>query len=349
MSRTRSPRIAILADDLTSAADGASPFVERGLAAKVGRSALPEGASQVVAVDVGSRSLDASCAATRMTRFAEELRAADILIKTVDSTLRGHVRLEIAVALRGSGRSRLVFAPAFPAAGRTTQKGVQLVEGVPVDRSAYARDPVHPVRTALLAELVPHDIAEAVLLDARDQDALDRQVGDIARPEEVLWAGSPGLSHALAKRFGTRPHAAPLPAIDPILVVVGSANPISHRQADMLRGCDGITVLTVPRTPSERPPSLLAALADEAADAITRGSFGALFATGGDTMDAVLDRLAVRQFDLLGELEPGVPFGAAQIGGRTLVLGMKAGGFGDERTLRRLADRLTQQTEDLPS
>ncbi|RWK81788.1 MAG: four-carbon acid sugar kinase family protein, partial [Mesorhizobium sp.] len=46
MRTNRQYTIGILADDLTSAADGAGPFVERGLRAVVGRGRLPkEGAT----------------------------------------------------------------------------------------------------------------------------------------------------------------------------------------------------------------------------------------------------------------------------------------------------------------
>ena len=82
---------------------------------------------------------------------------------------------KIAAAFEASGRERLVFAPAFPAAGRTTEGGVQLVDGAAVSESVYADDPVHPARTAWLAELVDPGIdARCVTLgDARTQAQLD--------------------------------------------------------------------------------------------------------------------------------------------------------------------------------
>ncbi|WP_328587055.1 nucleotide-binding domain containing protein, partial [Pseudomonas syringae group genomosp. 3] len=64
--------------------------------------------------------------------------------------------------------------------------------------------------------------------------------------------------------------------------------------------------------------------------------FGALIATGGDTMEAVLDLLNVREFEVLQELEPGFPLSRAKLGGgRTLLLAMKAGGFGSDDSLER--------------
>lgn len=351
MSTDPQLRIVILADDLTSAADGAGPFVMRGLASIVGRQAVPDGSAQVCAVDVASRSMTAALAARRMAHFAEGLRAADFLFKTVDSTLRGHVEVEIAAALRGSGRTRVVFAPAFPEMSRTTEDGVQFVDGVPVDRSPYGSDPVHPARTAKLADLVAPDAGQVVLFNARSQADLDRQVAGIRHPEQVLWVGSPGLARALAKRIAPEAPPQPVRALPsgPLLVVVGSANAVSHRQADFIRGRDKVTVLSAPVERGEDPAVVLAALAGRAMRALGDGTFGALFATGGETMNAILDQFGIRQFDLLGEIAPGIPVGRAWIADRALMLGMKAGGFGDDETLRLVADRLTQHAKELES
>jgi len=58
-------------------------------------------------------------------------------------------------------------------------------------------------------------------------------------------------------------------------------------------------------------------------------------------MEAVLDRLNVREFEVLQELESGFPLGRAKLPeGRHIMLAMKAGGFGDDATLRRAVERL---------
>ncbi|GAA3924321.1 hypothetical protein GCM10022244_37440 [Streptomyces gulbargensis] len=158
-------RVAVLADDLTSAGDGAAPFRRAGHAARV----LPagtdlEGAAEesgVLAVDLGSRLLDEAAAVARTRGATRALAGADLLLKTVDSTLRGHVAAELRAAREASGRRAVLVAPAFPAEGRTTVAGVQYVHGVRVDASDFARDPVHPVRTADLTRLLP----EAVLVE----------------------------------------------------------------------------------------------------------------------------------------------------------------------------------------
>ena len=84
-------RVAIVADDLTSAADAAAPFVVRGLTAIVGRGRPPHLAGTVVSVDCGSRSATRAEAAARVADLTSRLADCEVLFKTVDSTLRGHV------------------------------------------------------------------------------------------------------------------------------------------------------------------------------------------------------------------------------------------------------------------
>jgi uncharacterized protein YgbK (DUF1537 family) len=66
-----------------------------------------------------------------------------------------------------------------------------------------------------------------------------------------------------------------------------------------------------------------------------------LIATGGDTMEAVLDLLDVHEFEILEELDPGFPLGRARLAdGRAFLLAMKAGGFGTDDALVRAVARL---------
>jgi uncharacterized protein YgbK (DUF1537 family) len=341
--------LAILADDLTSAADGAAPFVARGLTASIGRRRFPGQAAAVVAVDSGSRSATPSQAFEAVAQWTAQLAGRTVFYKTVDSTLRGHVTKELEACFKASGRTSLVFAPAFPEAGRTTVMGIQLVGGVPVSESVYGRDPVHPARHSALAALIPDCIKDVTLLDAVTQEELDSQVAAIQDPESILWVGSPGMALALARRFV--PYAsfasadASPPSIDGIgsdvLIAIGSANPRSHQQADQVREIRGVTLLRVPGARESAPAAVLRRIAEDAAREFQHPRFGALIATGGDTMEAVLDLLDVHEFEILQEIDPGFPLGRARLAdGRLFLLAMKAGGFGTDDALVRAVARL---------
>ena len=339
------PRVGILADDLTSAADGASPFVGRGLSALVGRRWLPMTTADVCAGDTGSRSAESGAAIASTERFSTSLKSSEILYKTVDSTLRGHVRAEIGAALKASGRKILVFAPAFPKAGRITRNGVQLVDGIPVDLSTYAHDPVHPAATSLLADLVPSEARSAILLDAETQDDLDAQIATISDPHDVLWVGSPGMAQALAARIlSESPQLVPTTSRK-VLIVVGSANAVSHEQCDLAEKVSDITVLRTPVTRTQDSSGTLQKLVQAAISALETGEYGSVIATGGDTMEAILDGLGIHCFRLSGEVEAGFPIGLSDHGGQPLILGMKAGGFGTANTLVNAAQHFAQSKE----
>ena len=292
--------IGVLADDLTSAADGAGPFVMRGHGAWVGRGRLPRQESDVIAVDSGSRSAPEAEVAERVSRLtAQDLASRDILYKTVNSTLRGHVRAELDAAFRASGRQQaLVFAPAFPAAGRTTVGGVQCVDGIPVSETAYGRDPC--IRPAI------------------------RWSPTWSRPPSGVWCCStprhrtswtrrlrpcPNRSHAVGGGFpgdGGGAGAAPGPECDGGSCSSGRRRAWrdSHRhrqrepaqchgQADRVEGVSGVTLLRSPAKREDDPAPLLREIARAAADRLRAEAFDALIATGGDTMEAILDLLDV--------------------------------------------------------
>ena len=335
--------IGILADDLTSAADGAGPFVQRGVRAVVGRRRLPLEEATILAVDSGSRSVPALQAAQLVSELTQQLASRDILYKTVDSTLRGHVTAELEAAYTASGRKMLVFAPAFPGAGRTTVSGFQLVDGMPVAETGYGRDPVHPARHSRLVELVPSSIGNVIILDAATQDDLDTQIAALPEPESILWVGSPGMAMALAKRLAPVAAASDVTvaARGDILVAIGSANPRSHRQADRVVREPGVTLLRAPVERMDDPGAVVRDIAQNAARMVADERFDVVIATGGDTMEAILDGLDIGAFEILQELEPGFPLGRASLGdGRELLIAMKAGGFGDDNTLRRAIAQL---------
>ncbi|MEU6122536.1 four-carbon acid sugar kinase family protein [Streptomyces sp. NPDC047123] len=261
------PHIAVLADDLTSAGDGAAPFLRSGHAARVLFAAPTEPVRTpgVTAIDLGTRLLDEPAAAARTREAARRCADVGLLFKTVDSTLRGHVPAEVLAARDGAGRSAVVIAPAFPAEGRVTVDGVQYVRGVPVHESEYARDPVHPVRCADLAALFPGaarvgpgpgetarlpglvEEGGLIVCSARGDDDLDRLVAVVACPDDVLWVGSPGLAAALARRWpAVAGGAVDVPgAARRTLVAVGSVNPATRRQLAVLRARTGVRAVTV--------------------------------------------------------------------------------------------------------
>ena len=153
---TRQPRVLIVADDLTGAMDSAGPFAALGMETWVVAVPMRSDPStlesaRVVSVNTDSRHLRAAEAALRVRGIARHLGADafDIVIKKIDSTLRGNVVAETMALLEASGRREAVVAAAFPAQGRTVRGGIVHVDG----RGA------------------------AVVLDRRGDDIVTRQAG----------------------------------------------------------------------------------------------------------------------------------------------------------------------------
>src|SRR5690606_25502766 len=83
-----------------------------------------------------------------------------ILYKKIDSALRGPIAAELSGLLDALARAhRILVAPAFPAAGRTTVDGVQRLDGRPVHLTPMADDPLNPVRLSHIPTLLsPHGV-----------------------------------------------------------------------------------------------------------------------------------------------------------------------------------------------
>lgn len=285
-------KIGIIADDLTSATDGAAPFVASGHACDVCLDArlAPAEIADVVAIDKDSRSRTREEAVLRAQAATRQLAQADLLFHTVDSTIRGHLESEILATLHASGRKAALLAPAFPEAGRTTIDGMQWLHGEALSHTAYARDPIHPVtehrlryyfrsvndsaiRHLSLAEvrsLAPNghllSNEELIIADAEQQADLDQLVASIANPREILFCGSPGMAKSLAARFqgaGVRPLAIS-PAFS-LLTVLGSANEISLAQKHRLIAMERTTeILIDARLASSSPFMAMRAAIDRA-------------------------------------------------------------------------------------
>src|SRR5215213_10502459 len=102
-------RVAIIADDLTGAADTGVQLARAGYRTAVafrGAPVPPAKDLDAVALDTDSRAMPAGFAAKRVLEAGHAVRHARIVYKKLDSTLRGPIAAELAAALGASGRDR---------------------------------------------------------------------------------------------------------------------------------------------------------------------------------------------------------------------------------------------------
>ncbi|GMA15309.1 four-carbon acid sugar kinase family protein (plasmid) [Deinococcus metallilatus] len=256
-------RFLILADDLTGASDAGVHLARHGYDTVVAfhGAPLPAPLPEGLVLDLDSRALPADEAASRVSAALQDA-TPELLYVKIDSTLRGPIAAQLQAAFAGSGRRRVVIAPALPSNGRTTVGGVQLLNGRPVHEGPAGRDPRTPVSESHLptllapahrgdvtvisrAELRDLDAVRAalrdhrwIIVDAETEEDLTRLVDHLPDPDEVLWVGSAGLAQALGRRF-PGPH--PVQEVPPhqvrsgVLTVVGSLNEVARQQLQALR------------------------------------------------------------------------------------------------------------------
>jgi len=365
-------RVLIIADDLTGAMDAAGPFAARGIATWV--AACPDDCdpgdlvkAQVVSVNTESRHLSAAAAAERVAVCFRRVggESFPLVIKKVDSTLRGNVVSETLALLSLACRTEALVAPAFPAQGRTMRDGRVYVRGVALEDTAFVRDALSPALAIPPARAFTEAGTAVTVRDAQTDADLDAIVAELPRDGIApLVVGSAGITSALARAMAAGGRIAPLPSATGRLVfVVGSRAQASREQVARLEA-DGALVIPAPNgipaaapVPAEARSIVLMAVPDasgrdgdagQVAQALATHALalarqpgtGALVATGGDTAIAVLRASGNAALEVSGELMPGIACARLVLDGKPLWLVTKAGGFGDRDALREIGRRL---------
>ncbi|MEU3019644.1 four-carbon acid sugar kinase family protein [Nocardiopsis sp. NPDC007018] len=286
-------QVLVVADDLTGANATGARFARTGMRVAT---VTPEHVSRVageydvVVANLDSRHVPAEQAADLVTDVVEAVWPVGLVVKRTDTTLRGNVGAEIEAAydavrerLPAGTRVRVLFAPAFPGSGRITEDGVQLLDGVPLERTELALDPLSPVTTSVVSDIlaaqsdlavrhvplrrITQEMLTAELLAGDEPVVLcdastEQHLTDIAEAaaaahhaEGIVWVTvDPGPTGALlAYALRLRGQAG---SRGPLLAVAGSTTDLTRRQ-----------LATVARTGAVRFVDLDAvALSDPASD-----------------------------------------------------------------------------------
>lgn len=150
--------IAVIADDITGAAEMAGIAHRLGLRVKL--TMRPESASDcdVLVIATDTRSMTEEEAAAGSARVAGALGAmpdVDSLFKKTDSALRGHVVAELEAILANTGYRKALYLPANPSKGRTIRDGVYYIGGKPLHETDFSFDPEFPAFSSRLIERLP--------------------------------------------------------------------------------------------------------------------------------------------------------------------------------------------------
>ncbi|QQA42467.1 four-carbon acid sugar kinase family protein [Pelagovum pacificum] len=336
-----SPRVALIADDLTGALDAIVPFAARGLRTVVCCGNDPLRSLEGVEADAiglvsGTRDGPPEVAEARAQSFGKAVARMqpEILFRKIDSRMKGHPGLETRATAEAADCEQAVVCPAIPDMGRVVRAGRLVGDGV--------AEPIDIVGRM--------GWAGASFPDCESASDLDRIAATLT--PGTLAVGARGFSAAIARRFEDISDNRREDWTGPVLVAVGSRDPITRAQVDAL-AAEGMLVVpapggVIPELPEDDlstvvlaegfapldPADAVRRFADSVASRLGARRHGLLVATGGETAAAILDRLGISRLTVLDEPCPGiVRVAPLDSGHRAMQIVTKSGGFGGPSAL----------------
>ncbi|WP_089724818.1 four-carbon acid sugar kinase family protein [Candidatus Thiosymbion oneisti] len=268
------PDVAVIADDLTGAADTGVQFAAIGAPVylmpvetlSLGRPWLATATG--ISVYTATRGLSASEAGKCVRLAARALPDPHPrwIYKKIDSCLRGNLGAEIDALLDTLGLDVALVAPALPVQGRTTIGGIQRVYGTPLAQTQFASDPLTPVTCSSVAEVLAHqsrygigrvdvDVygdpgrlqravqrerergCRLIVCDAAIQAHLDELAALVVQNKErLLPVGSAGLAASLVGQLASDRMVAPVSVsgLERLLMICGTGAQATREQLDVL-------------------------------------------------------------------------------------------------------------------
>lgn len=378
----------IFSDDLTGACDVGAQCLGSGWRVRVEFGArgwdavAPARRDEVVVADLETRRLSPRQAEARAEEAGRSFlrRGQRPVVFKMDSTLRGNYLVEARALRRALKVKRTWFVPANPGQGRWTVEGRVFVNGIALERTEYARDPLHPVKSGLVGG------GKAVCL------GLD---GDAPRKARIISADavSPGDLERISRMVGPRELVFGASAIAKFLVgkpareirqetrltgrwlgIFGSLNPLTERQLRAVEGMAGVRVSwlkpesllagKIPSVPAGARAWLLALepstfrhrlagrgalqlgnriagrLGDLAAACRTAFQPSGLILSGGLTAMGVCGKMGIAGLVLSEEIIPGLVASRAVWMGPALEIITKPGGFGSDGAIVEILKRI---------
>lgn len=254
-------RYLIVADDFTGANDTGVQLARRGFHTSVvlDSEGIQNDQSSYV-LDTETRGDDPGKA---YQKVYEMIGAIDFsrfhhVIKKVDSTLRGNIGQEIKAIDQQYQADLVVFMPALPDLGRTTEEGIHKLNGTPITRTELAKDPKTPVTEdsivkllqAVYDEEVKHiDIsqleqnnidfgsARVYAVDAATNEHMQQVVAAaLDSHQKILWVGTAALADNLLESAGQ---------VKPAMALITSVSEVTREQIHYCEA-NGTRLVVVP-------------------------------------------------------------------------------------------------------
>jgi uncharacterized protein YgbK (DUF1537 family) len=268
-------KLVVIADDLTGANDTGVQFAKQSLNTTVLFANTPlqptHLSEDVIVLNSDSRALSPEKAYEVVFKLAVQSNKLGVpkIFKKIDSTMRGNSGSEIDAVMDAFKYKTSFVVPAFPKSNRITINGNHYVNGVLLEETEIAHDPVCPVKESYLPKLLQEqskrkielisisdvrkgkshlsekmkqlsssEMSKMIIVDATTDEELKTivEAGEML-DEDFLWVGSAGIAYHL---FSTGQPEELLSKTQvserlPVLVVAGSVNPVIDRQIQDLK------------------------------------------------------------------------------------------------------------------
>jgi len=184
------PRILIVADDLTGAAELGGIAFNCGLTVRIlldseNMVLFPE---DVIILDSNSRNMAPEEAYQKVKKLISciDISSFDLVFKKVDSLLRGPLASEIKALLDVLDIDQAYLVPANPSMNRIIRSGKYYVDDIPVNRTDFRLDPHYPRTSKYVRELITDSCNALITADDPNHKSRIRiMIPDMTSSEEL--------------------------------------------------------------------------------------------------------------------------------------------------------------------
>jgi D-threonate/D-erythronate kinase len=183
-------KVAVIADDLTGAAEIGGIGLSYGLKVEIAKTVDPDTEADMLVIDTDARSKsqpEAVAAVAEVSRALNGLHP-QLLYKKIDSVMRGHVLAEVKAQCEAMQLNKALIVPANPALGRTLVNGHYYINDQPVHETSFGQDPEFPVTHAHIVTRFGDGISVRSHTEAMPSQGV--VIGEVATADDLQhWTG----------------------------------------------------------------------------------------------------------------------------------------------------------------
>ncbi|MCB0729540.1 MAG: hypothetical protein KDC88_00790 [Ignavibacteriae bacterium] len=151
--------IAVIADDLTGAAEIAGLGLQYGLKVTLELEEVRKTDADILIIATDTRSLSKEEAYQKINQITNELDDTyyEWIFKKTDSVFRGHILTELKAFMNSTKQDTILHVASNPQIGRKIIDGKYFIDGIPLNETGFAKDPEFPITTSNIIELIGKD------------------------------------------------------------------------------------------------------------------------------------------------------------------------------------------------